>query len=80
MPLEIYASQKLWRTQVVFRLGAGNAVLGVSATTGFAYIPTCEGVPVGTPEVEPGLTALVADVANYRLYFWASGAWRNAGP
>lgn len=80
MPLEIYASQKLWRTQVVGRLGAGDAVLNVSATTGFTYVPTCNGVPVGTPEAQTGLTALVVDATNYRLYFWASGAWRNAGP
>jgi hypothetical protein len=80
MPLEIYASQKLWRTQVVARLGAGVAVLSISATTGFAYIPTCNGVPTGTPETQAGLTALVADVTDYRLYFWAGGAWRNAGP
>lgn len=80
MPLEIYATQKLWRTQVVGRVGAGTAVLNVSATTGFAYIPTCDGVPTGTPEAQTGLTALVVDATNYRLYFFAGGAWRNAGP
>ena len=78
MPLEIYATTKLWRTQVVARLGQPS--LSVSATTGFAYIPTCQGVPTGTPETQTGLTAFVADVTNYRLYFWAGGAWRNAGP
>jgi hypothetical protein len=78
VPLEIYASQKLWRSQVVARLGLPS--LNVSATTGHAYVPTCAGVPVGTPEDQPGLSALVVDSTDYRLYFFAGGAWRNAGP
>jgi len=78
VPLEIYASQKLWRSQVVARLGLPT--LSVSATVGFAYVPTCNGAPTGTPEDQPGLAALVVDVTNYRLYFFGGGAWRNAGP
>jgi hypothetical protein len=76
--LQIYAQQQLWRTQVKQRLG--DPSLSISATTGFAYIPTCPGVPIGTPSITSGLSALIVDSTDYRLYFWASGAWRNAGP
>ncbi len=80
MALQIYATTKLWRSQVVGRIGSGETVLTVSATVGFTYIPTCPGVPTGTPEDQPGLSPLVVDSTDYRLYFFAGNAWRNAGP
>lgn len=85
--LRIYDPQQQWRTQVAARLGGsydtrGNAIsLSISATTGFAFLPNCSGVPTGVPAgVASGLSAVVIDVTNYRLYFFAGGAWRNAGP
>lgn len=85
--LQIYAAQQLWRAQVRTRVGGaydskGNAIsLSVSATTGFAFIPNCSGVPTGIPAGVPvGLCAVVIDATDYRLYFFAGGAWRNAGP
>lgn len=85
--LRIFDPQQLWRKQVVARLGGnfdvrGAAIsLSVSATTGFAFLPNCSGVPTGIPaNVATGLNAVVIDATDYRLYFFAGGAWRNAGP
>lgn len=85
--LQIYAAQQNWRSQVRARLGGadnsqGAAIsLSVSATTGFAFLPNCSGVPTGIPADAPvGLSAVVIDATDYRLYFFAGGAWRNAGP
>lgn len=86
--LNIYQNNdQQWRRQVAARLGGaydtrGSAIsLSVSATTGFAFLPTCSGVPTGIPTgVPPGLAAVVIDATDYRLYFFAGGAWRNAGP
>lgn len=85
--LNIYSSQQQWRAQVRTRLGGaynaqGAAIsLSISATTGFAFLPTCSGVPTGVPTgVPPGLAAVVIDATDYRMYFFAGGSWRNAGP
>lgn len=67
--------------------GAGNIVAGpaagaisTSATDGFLYIPSCAGIPTGTPTAKSGMVPMVVDTANNRLYFYSSGAWQNAGP
>jgi hypothetical protein len=78
--LLIYQATKLWRQQIVARLGSGSALLATDATDGFLHVPSCEGVPTGTPEEQTGLSPLVVDRTNNRLYFYSSGAWRNAGP
>lgn len=82
--LQIYAAAQNWRAQVRARLGGnydgqGGAIsLSISATTGFAFLPTCSGVPTGIPAgVPPGLAAVVIDVTDYRAYFFAGGAWRG---
>lgn len=77
--LQQFAQQEQWRAQVRWRFGSGP--LSMSATTGFAWVPTVSGVPIGTPGDSPtGLAPVVIDAVNYRLYFFAGGAWRNAGP
>lgn len=58
----------------------GSAALATNATDGFLYVPTCAGVPSGTPTVFTGTAALIVDTTDNRLYFYSSGAWRNAGP
>lgn len=72
--LEIYAPQKLWRTQVVDRLGSGDAALATTATDGFAYVPSCAGPPTGVPAAKDGLLPIVIDSTNHKLYFY-SGGW-----
>ncbi len=76
--LQIYDIQKLWRTQVVDRLGAGDgAALATTATSGFMYVPTCAGPPTGVPVAKPGLLPIVVDSTNHKLYFF-SGSWVQA--
>lgn len=58
----------------------GAAALLTTATDGFLYIPTCPGVPTGIPTTFTGTAPLVVDSTDNRLYFYSSGAWRNAGP
>ncbi len=75
--LQIYAPQKLWRTQVVERLG--EPALATDATTGFLYIPSMAGSPTGTPDTIAGYAPLVVDSLNNRLLFYSGGAWRAVG-
>lgn len=74
--LQQQAVQQIWRRQVASKIG--GATLGISATVGFLIVPNCSGVPTGVPSGGNG--SMVVDIANNRLYFYSSGAWRNAGP
>jgi len=66
--------------------GNGNIVAGASAalattaTNGFLYVPTCAGVPTGTPTAITGMAPIVVNTTNNKLYFYSGGAWRDAGP
>lgn len=60
-------------------LRGGQAELATSATDGFTYIPTCNGTPAGTPTSKTGAAPIIADRANNLLYYYAGGAWRQAG-
>lgn len=78
--LQIYAIQKIWRQQIVARIGASDGVeLATDATTGFLYIPSCPGTPTGTPEAQGDLVPMVVDSTNNRLLFYSGGAWRAVG-
>lgn len=55
-------------------LGAG--VLATNATDGFAYIPTCAGVPTGTPTAIAGFLPMVIDSSANKAYIYSGGAWR----
>jgi hypothetical protein len=61
------------------RVGAsvlvGSAALATNATDGFLYIPTCAGVPTGTPTAATGLTPIVFDSNNRRLYIYDDTGW-----
>ncbi len=59
-------------------LGAG--AVAANATSGFVYVPTCAGLPTGTPETYTGRVPIVVDTTNNKLYFYSGGAWRDAGP
>jgi hypothetical protein len=58
----------------------GSNVVATNATSGFLYVPTCAGVPTGTPTAKSGYAPIVVDTTNNRWYFYSGGAWRNAGP
>lgn len=53
--------------------GAGG--VATNATTGFLYVPTCSGIPTGTPEAIPGRAAVVIDDTNNKMYIYSGGAW-----
>ena len=59
-------------------IGAGT--LATNATNGFLYVPTCAGVPTGTPTAKTGYAPIVVNTTNNKLYFYSGGAWRDAGP
>jgi hypothetical protein len=61
-------------------INAGGFGLTTGATDGFLYIPSCSGVPTGTPGTAGYSLPIVIDRANHRLYFYSGGSWRNAGP
>jgi len=52
----------------------GSAALATTATDGFLYIPTCAGVPTGTPTTKTGRVALIFDTTNNNLYVY-DGSW-----
>jgi len=58
----------------------GTAALATNATDGFLYIPSCAGTPTGVPTAKSGLVPLVVNSTNNKLYFYSTGAWRDAGP
>lgn len=58
----------------------GTAALATTATDGFLYVPTCAGVPTGTPAAQTGTAPIVVNTTNNKLYFYSGGAWRDAGP
>lgn len=54
----------------------GKGVLATNATSGFAYIPTCAGLPTGTPTAIAGFLPIVIDSTNNRAYIYSGGSWR----
>lgn len=57
-----------------------NAALATNAANGFLYVPTCAGTPTGTPTTYTGMAPIIVNTTNNKLYFYSSGAWRDAGP
>ena len=53
-----------------------GAALSTSATDGFVYVPTCAGVPSGTPTAYTGTVAMVYDSTNNDFYVYNS-AWKK---
>lgn len=54
---------------------SGVGQVATSASTGFLYVPTCDGVPTGTPETITGRLPLVIDSTNNKAYFYSGGSW-----
>ena len=61
-------------------IAGGSVALATNATNGFLYVPTCAGVPTGTPTAIIGMAPIVVNTTNNKLYFYSGGAWRDAGP
>ena len=57
-------------------LGLGS--LTTSATTGFAYMPTSAGAPIGTPTSKSGYVPFEYDTTDNRFYIYSAG-WSNIG-
>lgn len=57
-----------------------RAALATNAVDGFLYVPTCAGMPTGTPTAYTGRIPLIVDSTNSKLYFYSGGAWKDAGP
>lgn len=51
------------------------AALATTATDGFAYIPSCAGVPTGVPTTQTGKVPMVIDSTNNKAYIYSGGAW-----
>ena len=69
------SSEANWRRQIARRLGGIS--LDVAATTGFFYMPSCAGVPVGTPDPIAGMVPMVIDSTTGVLYAYTSGVWAS---
>jgi hypothetical protein len=57
-----------------------SSALSTSATSGFLYIPTCAGVPSGTPTfLQTGTIPLVLDSVSAVAYVYSSSSWIALG-
>jgi hypothetical protein len=64
----------------VGNISVGAGAIATNATDGFLYISTSAGTPTGTPTAISGRAPIHVDTTNNKLYFYSSGAWRDAGP
>lgn len=53
----------------------GSSALATNATDGFLYVPSCAGVPTGTPTAQTGTIPIVVDSTNNKMYIYSGGAW-----
>jgi hypothetical protein len=54
-----------------------GAALATNAATGFVYMPTCAGIPTGTPVAYPGTVPWVFDTASNKIWIYSSGVWKS---
>jgi len=53
-----------------------EVALATNATNGFAYLPTCAGVPTGVPAASfTGKAPIVIDSTNNKMYIYTNAAW-----
>jgi hypothetical protein len=73
----IFATSDIERMRIdsAGNVQVGTAALATTATNGFLYIPTCAGVPTGTPTTKTGLAPMVIDSTNNKMYIYSGGAW-----
>jgi hypothetical protein len=56
----------------------GSAALSTSTTAGFLYIPSCAGVPTGTPVTMGSCIPVVYNSSSGGIYFY-NGSWSTVG-
>ena len=56
-----------------------NAELALSATSGHLHIPTCDGIPTGTPQAYNGKIPIIYDKANNSLFAYNATQWHSIG-
>jgi len=61
-------------------ISTNQSALSTTDDHGFLYVPSCPGVPTGTPKTLNGVVPIIVDTSDNRFYFYSGGAWRNAGP
>jgi len=72
----VLGNTSILTTQLRGNVISGNqAALATNATNGFLYLPTCAGVPTGTPTAITGKVPIVVDSTNNRAYIYSGGAW-----
>lgn len=54
----------------------GSLTLSADATKGFAYLPTINGTPTGTPVTKAGAVPVCIDIQNNQLCVFTNNAWR----
>jgi len=58
-----------------------NIEPSTSATGAFTWLPTCNGVPTGTPaNTYTGAAPVILDRSNNRLYGYMGSSWQNLSP
>lgn len=55
-------------------IALGSGALATTATDGFLYIPTCAGIPTGTPTTKTGRAPIIYDSTNNKIMIY-DGAW-----
>jgi hypothetical protein len=58
-------------------LNASGSALATSATSGFSYLPSCAGVPTGTPTARTGELAHVQDSTDNVLFMYNGTTWQD---
>ncbi len=56
-------------------IGDNAAAISTTATDGFLYVPSCAGIPAGTPTAQTGTVPICVDDTNGKAYIYTGGAW-----
>ena len=78
LPLQIYSGNTASGGITVYPtkdVKVNGTSLATNATSGFLYIPTCAGIPTGTPVSYTNTAPMVIDSTNNKMYFYSGGAW-----